>query len=311
MSDSFKTGRGTGAYVEGMSDNVFVSARTFIRTEARVVERRLFATLFEGAPAAGVSAALGAYRNPDGGFGHGLEPDKVCPASLPLDVEIAFETLAAAGHADADLLGPACDYLTTVTTPEGAVALCTPAIESYPRAEHVTEWMYAPGANPTSGLAGLLLELGFDHPWRDTAAAYTWNLLEGGELPDEVHALKEILVFLAHTQDRARAEKHAPAVVEQVLRNHQFQIDPDATGYGLNPLHVAPRADSPWRGLFTTAQIDGHLDKLAADQQNDGGWPITWDPPGTTSRMAWRGRVTIDALQVLISYGRLSAPDQR
>ena len=294
-----------------MTDNAFGSARTFIRTEARVVERRLFATLFEGAPAAGVSAALGAYRNADGGFGHGLEPDKLCPVSLPLDVEVAFETLATAGHADADLLGPACDYLTTLTTAEGAVPLCTPAIEDYPRAEHVSEWMYAPGANPTSGLAALLLELDFSHPWRDTATAYTWQILETGKLPDEVHALKEILLFLTHTSDRTRAEKHAPAVVEQLLRNNQFQIDPNATGYGLNPLHIAPRADSPWRGSFTAEQIDGHLDKLAADQQEDGGWPITWDPPGTASRLAWRGRVTLDALRTLHSYGRLAIPDQR
>ena len=38
------------------------------------MEQRLFATLFEGAPAEGVTRALEAYRNEDGGFGHGLEP---------------------------------------------------------------------------------------------------------------------------------------------------------------------------------------------------------------------------------------------
>ena len=37
--------------------------------------------------------AVAAYRNDDGGFGHGLEPDKLAPASQPLDVEVALERL--------------------------------------------------------------------------------------------------------------------------------------------------------------------------------------------------------------------------
>lgn len=67
----------------GMTSEIFEAARGFVYKEARLLERRLFATLFEGAPASGVVDALRAYQNDDGGFGHGLEPDKRCPASLP------------------------------------------------------------------------------------------------------------------------------------------------------------------------------------------------------------------------------------
>ncbi len=81
-------------------DNQLSAARDFILRQGRLLDRRLFATCFEGAPAAGVIEALRGYRNGDGGFGHGLEPDKRCPASLPIDVEIALQALATAGTVD-------------------------------------------------------------------------------------------------------------------------------------------------------------------------------------------------------------------
>jgi hypothetical protein len=64
-------------------DDVFAAAERFLRAEARLLEQRLFDTLFHGAPASGVVDALRGYRNADGGFGHGLEPDKRCPAACP------------------------------------------------------------------------------------------------------------------------------------------------------------------------------------------------------------------------------------
>jgi hypothetical protein len=290
-----------------MNDS-FAAAERFIQAEARVLEQRLFARRYLGAPASGVVAALQGYRNDDGGFGHGLEPDKRCPASLPIDVEIALQSLAAADAPDPELLGPACDFLARTAAAAGAggaVALASPVIEAYPRAEHWTDWTYAPGLNPTAGLAGLLHQLGYAHPWRDEATAYCWRALEESPLPDEVHALNEVLVFLAHVPDRARAEKHAAAVLEHLTASSMFHLDPQAEGYGLTPLTIAPTADSPWRALFTDAQLDAHLDRLQGDQQPDGGWTITWEPPSAASRLEWRGMVTLQALRTLISYGRM------
>src|SRR6266516_5766790 len=101
----------------------FSAAREFIRREARVLEQRLFAVLFEQADATGVVDALREFRNADGGFGHGLEPDKRCPDSQPIDVEVALLTLAAADAFDAGLVTGACEYLASVASPEGAVPL--------------------------------------------------------------------------------------------------------------------------------------------------------------------------------------------
>src|SRR6266487_3972387 len=84
-----------------MASSRFEPARLFLYRDARVLERRRFATQFEGASPDGVVDALRGYRNADGGFGHGLEPDKRTSASQPLDVHVAFEALAEAGVARA------------------------------------------------------------------------------------------------------------------------------------------------------------------------------------------------------------------
>ena len=72
-------------------------ARDFLSCNARLLERRLFAFHFEGGAAGAVVAALDAYRNPDGGFGWGLEPDKRTAASQPVDLQTAFEILDEVG----------------------------------------------------------------------------------------------------------------------------------------------------------------------------------------------------------------------
>ncbi len=289
-------------------DTHFTAARNFILRQGRLLERRLFATRFDGAPAAGVVDVLRGYRNDDGGFGHGLEPDKRCPASLPIDVEVALHAMVTAGASDDQLVAGACDYLAKVAAEAnagGAVPPAFPVIEGYPRASHWSEWTYEPGLNPTAGLVGALRRLGAKHAWIDEATGWCWNQIEGADLSDEAHTLSEVLVFLDNAPERTRAEAAASRVRDRLASAPLFKLDPDAEGYGLSPLSFAPAADSRWRALFSDAVIDAHLDRLLRDQESDGGWPITWDPPSEASRLEWRGVVTLGALRTLTSYGRL------
>src|SRR5712691_7784769 len=101
-------------------DDAFAAGDRFLLNQARLLERRLFATCFLGQPAAGVVDALRGYQNEDGGFGHALEPDKRCPASLPIDVETAFQALATAGTVDHDMVTRACDFLARAAEETGA-----------------------------------------------------------------------------------------------------------------------------------------------------------------------------------------------
>lgn len=291
-------------------DQAFTAGREFIYRQGRVLEQRLFATIFEGAPAQGVINALRAYQNEDGGFGHGLEPDIRCPASLPIDVEMALLAMVLAGQGDPEMLRRAGDFLAQVADSAaagGAVPPAHPVIEGYPRAEHWTEWTYSPGLNPTAGLVGLLRRLGVEHPWVSAGSAYCWSQLESGELPEGGHTLAEVLIFLDCNPERERSDRLAATVLERLPKAPQFRWDPLDPEYGLTPLHLAPRPESRWRSLFSDAQITGHLDRMQADQEADGGWPLSWEPPSQASALEWRGSETLRALVSLSAYGRVAA----
>ncbi|MFC0628935.1 hypothetical protein [Kribbella deserti] len=279
----------------------FETGRDFIRREGRLLEQRLFATIFEQADPTGVVDALRGYQNPDGGFGHGLEPDKRCPDSLALDVEVALQNLAAAGMVDVPMVSRAADWLQATASSDGAVALASSAIEAYPRAEHWSDWAYAPGLNPTAGIAGLLHQLGIEHPWLDRATEWCWSSLEAG-LPEDGHALLEVTVFLEHVPDRERAESYVEPIREWLPKVSLYRADADDPSYGVTPLWFAPTPSSLWRRLFTDEQIQGHLDRLERDQQPDGGWALTWQPPGQAATLEYRGVMTLKALEVLRAY---------
>jgi hypothetical protein len=278
------------------------AGRRFIQREGRVLEQRLAATLFDGAAAQGVVDAVRAYRNPDGGFGHGLEPDKRVPNSQPLDVEVAFDALAAAGRFDQDLAIGACDFLATIGP---GVACVLPNIAGFPLASHWEEGAFEePGLNPTSRLVAHLLEHGIDHPWVEAATAYCWAELEGG-LPREAHTLDRALHFLAAVSDRERAEKVMADWPEARAEAQWLKTDPTSPDYGVSPLDIIPTPDHRWRWCFEDAVYEGFLDALDAGQQADGGWPIAWEPPGHASPFEWRGLVTLDALVTLRAWRSL------
>lgn len=279
--------------------DIFTAGRDFVRREARLVEKRLFSTVFEGADSTGVVDALRGYQNADGGFGHGLEPDKRTPDSLGLDVETAFDVLLAAGARDEVMVRRAVDWLASVATPEGAVSLASPVIENYPRAEHMSEWTYEPGLNPTAGLVGRLHKLGFVHPWRSLAGSWCAAELAKG-LPTEAHSLHEALEFLEHTDD-----VDLDRIRDWLPKVSLFRADAADPSYGVTPLQFAPTPDSVWTGLFTESQLKAHLDRLVADQQSDGGWAITWEPPSQAATLEYRGIVTVAALRTLKAYNRL------
>ena len=58
------------------------------------------------------------------------------------------------------------------------------------------------------------------------------------------------------------------------------------------------------RGLFDDAVIERELDRLAAEQQDDGGWTFSWGAWNPAVAWEWRGAVTVAALRTLKAYGR-------
>jgi hypothetical protein len=280
------------------------AARTFVRAEGRILEQRVAEVLFDGGSPEPVVQAVAAYRNVDGGFGHGLEPDKLAPSSQPLDVEIAFERLVTIGASATELVTGACDHLATVSE-GGAVPIAFPDIHDHPHAVHWSEIPLVAGQNPTASIAGYAHALGARHPWVDEATEWSFHSLETDGPPEEVHALRCVTRLLEHAPDRARAEACAPAIAAALPGTPMYLEHPAEGEYGVSPLEFAPAPSAFARPWFADDVIERNLDHREGEQQPDGGWPIAWVPPSSAATGAWRGMVTVQALEILTAYGRI------
>ena len=272
----------------------FARARELVFRSGRVLERRLFARLFEGDGAAGVVEAVLAYRNPDGGFGHGLEPDKLAPESQPLDVQVALQKLYQAGAREPEIARRAADFLDTVADERGLVPIVLPSVAAYPRADHWGDGIFPPRVTTTIAICGSMHELDVDHPWLDRATEACIEELERTPLED-AHHVHDALLFIRTAPDAARLESR---LREALPETEYFRSDPDDESYGLPPTRFP-------REWFDDELFDAHLDRLEEGQDEEGGWPIAWEPPGPASYHAWRAIVAIEALQTLEENGRL------
>ena len=287
-----------------MAGNQIAAARDFIYREARLLERRLFQTLFEAAQPAAVVAVLRSYQNDDGGFGQALEPDKRAPGSQPLDVAFACETLDLIDAIDEEAMVRACDFLYGISGEAGAVPAVLPTIAEYPRANHWGDGQFPPSLNPTARIAGYLHKHDIRHPWRDAATRYCLSEIERAPL-DDAHTIREVLYLLESLPDRETAKQLAPPVCAALRDARFFRADPSHTSYGLTPLAFAASPGSRWRQVFDDNEIGAHLDRLERDQQADGGWTLSWEPPSDAARLEWRGVQTLHALRVLTAYNRI------
>jgi hypothetical protein len=284
------------------------AAHAFLWTHARLLERRIFEQRFLGGPAEAVERAVDAYRNEDGGFGAALEPDCRTPHSQPEATRWALAVLEAAGRLSAERARRSADWLASIATPEGGVPFCLPTVEGYPKAP----WWQAgdPPAgnlNPTARLVALLRRHAPEHPFVRRAAAWCWERISGA-VPESQYQAHAILELLLSEPDRTRAAPLLEALGSALAAGRIVPIDPKAPPPSPDthtPLHFAPSPEHPLHRHLGKQIIEGFLDRLAAEQQDDGGWPIDWPAPGATAVNEWRAIKTLEALETLSAYGRL------
>jgi hypothetical protein len=280
------------------------AATQFIAANARVLDRRRFERLFGGGDAGPVRDAVAAYRNADGGFGLGLEPDCRAPGTQPAAIEMALRVLDETDAWDADLVTGACDWLQDNAPAEGGSAFVEPTVEGWP---HAPWWVPEAGRTAslisTGQIAATLYARGFAHPWLDRATDLMWSRIEslGGEPgPYDMYG---VVSFLDHVPDRARAERALHGVAPMLLK--VVALDPGEPGETHSPLGYAPRPGSLARSLFSEQVIDAHLDHLAAEQRDDGGWMFNWLSWSPAAELDWRGYITVSSLVTLRDNGRL------
>jgi hypothetical protein len=279
------------------------AAAQFLAASGRVADRRRYERLFGGGEAAAVRDAVAAYRNPDGGFGHGLEPDRRDPASQPAAIEIALRVLDQADAWDHGLAAGACDWLAANAPAEGGAVAVETTIEGWP---HAPWWVPEPGRPAslitTGQIAGTLHARGVSHPWLDRATELIWSRIDALAAPGP-YDLRGVLRFLDFVPDRERAGRALGHVAPMLL--DVVAADPEAPGETHSPLDFAPLPDSPGRALFDEPVIRAHLDHLAAAQRDDGGWTFNWPAWSPAAEQDWRGYLTVSNLVILRANGRL------
>ncbi|HWM99658.1 MAG TPA: hypothetical protein VNO54_21665 [Streptosporangiaceae bacterium] len=289
----------------------FSAAAAFVAANARVLDRRRFQRLFEDGPAAPVRDAVAAYRNDDGGFGHALEPDCRAPGSQPAAVALALRTMDETEAWDEDLVRGACDWLAAVAPAEGGAAFVEATLASW---AHASWWVPEEGHPAslvaTGMIAGTLYARDVSHPWLDGAAEVMWNRIakldagQGGTALLGGYEMFGVLAFLQHVPDRDRAREVFGRVGPLILERNLVALDPEAPGEVHGVLSFAPEPDSLARVLFDDATVQAHLDHLARDQKEDGGWTFNWPAWSPAAELDWRGFLTVDALRLLRANGR-------
>ncbi|KUH36423.1 MULTISPECIES: hypothetical protein [Streptomyces] len=301
-----------------MAGTPLARAERFIWLTARVLEQHRFAYHFLGGSADAVEAALAPYANDDGGYGYALEPDVRGPVSQPLHTAHALRVLDSIGRCGGRRVERVCRYLTSVSTYDGALPAVHPSVRGYPVAPFVPVVDDPPSDLLATGpVVGLLHRNQVWHAWLFRATDFCWAAVgsiieEGRSHPYEVEAA---VAFLDGVPDRTRAEAAADRLGRVVRERRLAVLEPDrvdayptAPGYAPGEHHFphdyARVPDSLARGWFTDAEMARSLDHLAARQDEDGGWPVTWRQWAPGTALEARPVVTIEALRTLRAHGR-------
>jgi hypothetical protein len=291
------------------------AAADFMATHARVLDRRRFELLTGETDPSAALAALGGYRNPDGGYGWGLEPDLRSPESQPAAAHHAFEVFEDIAPATSTHAAALCDWLESVSLPDGGLPFALPLGTS---AGSGPWWK---GADPSvSSLqitavatAAALRVAAHDrdvaaHPWLERAANYCLGAIDAIEEAPSAY----VLAFSVRFLDAVHASRPNGAGLLSELGRHvpadgRIRVQGGAEDEMLHPLDLAPYPDGPARELFTAEVIAADLDRLAALQQDDGGWIVDFRSASPAGSLEWRAYATVRAIDVLDQNAKTTA----
>jgi hypothetical protein len=288
-------------------------ASEFMRTHARLMDRRRFELLVgEGAGEAAL-AALSGYANPDGGFGYGLEPDLRSTTSQPGGALHAFEVLAEIAPETSPAAARLCDWLDSVAFADGSLPF---AFAFEDRTGSAPFWANADPSEPslhiTSAVCGMAHRVAdhdpavASHPWFERATDYCLaEIAKLDERPFSI-AFSFMLKFLDAAHDRrTEAAAELTRVGAMLPASGELEVTGGAEGEKLTALDLSPAPDRPLRALLPPDVVAAELDRLEAEQDEAGGWHVDFDSYSAAARLEWSGYRTVWALTILRDHGRV------
>ncbi len=269
-------------------------ALAFLDAHGRPVERAWARHRLTDGPRTDLVEALGAYQNPDGGFGQALEPDIKAPASQAFAARLAMHVLLSIGAAAEEPIVRRLEGWLEADQGEDGDWRFPPEVYRHELAPWFAGWTF-PSLNPALCLAGLATRLGIGSNRlhgrvRDLAGrlASTPEIGEGGFYTLLTYA--EYVPWVEHPE----REAYLAALVDRIAADARAGAYDDAG-------HFFEHAGPPEGEIALSLPpevIAAQLDRLLAEQQEDGGWPTPYDP-------AWRSWATASALATLQDYGRI------
>ena len=294
----------------------FEKAKEFIFSQGRELDQVLFNFHFLNGDEDTVINILEKYKNSDGGYGNGMEPDLFLPDSSVIATTIAFQILRQLKtNSSNPFVWDSIQYLINNYQQQAKTWLnVPPEVENYP---HAPWWSYkneysANLSNPRAEILGYffdykklipesLLEtlsrevLDFPKPGMDTLEmhdllCYT-RLLRTENLPQEIH--------------QTLLERLTPHVQQVVA-----QTPAEWLTYGLKPLNVAETPQDDFSGLLAES-INTQFEFEIKQQGSDGAWKPAWSwgnfypnewPKAETF---WKSRLTLNTLLLFKAYDRL------
>lgn len=284
------------------------AATDFMATHAKVLDRRRLALVLGDGDPAGALAALDGYRNPDGGYGWGLEGDLRSTESQPGAAGHAFELYAEIAPHTAPQAIALCDWLTTITLPSGAIPMAMPMDTT---AGSGPWWAGADQREPSLQITAFVAQFAQHaarhdpalaaHPWLAGATRYCLDAIDALDAAPSAYEVLFIVNLLDALGDEARLAK----VGAWLPADGRLKVHGGASDEALTPLQLAPAPDTAARALLAPEVVEADLDRLEAGQQDDGGWTVDFESRSPAGKLDWRGYATVEAIGVLRRNGRL------
>ncbi|WP_127930665.1 hypothetical protein [Nonomuraea polychroma] len=283
----------------------------FLATHARVLDRRRYDLLMGDGDAHGVLAALEAYRNPDGGYGWGLEPDLRSPESQPGAALHAFEVFEDVAPETSPRAAELCGYLDAISLPDGGLPFGLPVTVSHGTAPW---WASADGTTSSLQITAVSAAAAHRvaahdpavaaHPWLEKATRYCLDAIQALEERPHAYVLSFAVLFLDAVYDtHPRAADLLKRLGAYIPEDGRVPVEGGTANEALRPLDFAPHPGRPVRDLFQPEVIAADLMRLTDGQQDDGGWTVDYARISPAGSLDWRGAITVHAVQILRANG--------
>lgn len=268
-------------------------ARDFVYRKGTLLERALFAWHFEGGCIERLHQIILCYKNPDGGFGHGLEHDLKAPQSNPLALEYLLGMMKHAGVPAGSIFAGASDWLEAQMDEQGDLRN-PPETRQYPLESW---WREQGGQTMPDSIVGNLLHYGAAKPSlinRTKAWALAKYTPENVKKNDWLFMAYHAFDFFFAIDDLPDLQNFRRATVDNIvacaLAAPENQYD--------SLFVFAPTPDSMIARALPAGLTDRFIDALANAQQPEGNWLDQHNLP------QWYPMTTINVLLALKRYGR-------